>query len=141
MKKSTGKPSRIKGPENRIQVLSEPAKKEVNSRKWVYPVAAVTVLIIILMIIFPCSRRHNNEDRTGKRSMIRWIEWGICSSGIEKKPPLSKKRPAHAARIITSTKKELKKEHKESSSIKSAEEKKIIDFGTKLELVPPPDSH
>ena len=73
--------------------------------------------------------------------MIRWIEWGIRSSDIEKNPSLAKKRPTHAARIITSTKKELKKEHKEASNIKSAEEKKIIDFGTKLDLIPPLDAH
>lgn len=69
--------------------------------------------------------------------MIRWIEWGIRSSGIEKRPLLSKKRPARETRIIT----KIKKEPKDSSNIKSVEEKKIIDFGTKLELVPPPDSH
>jgi hypothetical protein len=137
MKKSTGKPSRIKGPENRIQVLSEPAKMKVNSRKWVYPVAAVTALIILLMIIFPCSRRHDHKDQIRNVSMIKWIEWGVRSSGIERKPLLSKKRQARETRIITT----IKKEYKEASNIKTIEEKKVIDFGTKLELVIPPDSH
>jgi hypothetical protein len=138
MKKSTGKPSRIKGPKNRIQALSVLATKEVNSRKWVYPLTAVTAIIILLMIIFPCSRRHNHKDQIKKVSMLKWIEWGIRSSGVEKKPLLSKIRPAGETRIITTIK---KKEHKEASNIKSTEEKKIIDIRTKLELIPPPDTH
>ena len=136
MKKSSGKPSRIKGPEIRVQKVSDSGREVVGSRRWIYSLAVVAALIIVLLIINPCTRCHNRKDKNEKLSVIRWLEWGIRSSEIDKKAAIEKERLARLARRIATT----KKDQKETSMRKPIEEKKIIDFGTKLELVPPPST-
>jgi hypothetical protein len=136
MKKGTGKPSRIKGPEIHVQTVYAPPREEARSRTWIYPLAVAAALIILLLIINPCSRCHNRTVQDGKSSAFRWLEWGIRSSDIDKKAAIEKERLAFKMRRRIPA----KKEQKETTIIKPVEEKKVIDFGTKLELVPPPST-
>lgn len=136
MKKGSGKPSRIRGTEIHVQSMPQPARKGVRSRTWIYPLAAAAVIIILLLIINPCTLCHNRKVENETSKAIRWIEWGISYSEIDKKAEVEKKMAALRTRRANAA----KKEQKETTVIRPVEEKKVLDFGTKLELVPPPST-
>jgi hypothetical protein len=99
-----------------------------------YPLAAVTAVIMVLLIIRPCSRCHTTPDQNRRLSATQWIERGIRSTDLNKNAILEKNKMKSQVRRITAPASEKTK----AASIKSAKEKKIIDFGIKLELIPPP---
>jgi hypothetical protein len=135
MKKGAGKPSRIRGSENRIHIMYDPGKKKAGSRAWLYSLAVAAVLILLVLIINPCTRCHTSKYKNETSSAIRWIEWGIRSSNVDKKAAIEKERLSFLMKRRITT----KKEQKETPAVKPAE-KKVIDLGTKLELIPPPST-
>jgi hypothetical protein len=66
--------------------------------------------------------------------MDPWITWGLRTSGLYSKQPV-KRRQSPVRKMDNRN----AGAHEEIKPDARADEKKVYDFGTKLEIIPPPE--
>lgn len=157
MKKSSGRPARIRGQElpERERPVPATTRTDERRRKWIGPVTAAAVVIILALIILPCQYRQCGKVRGRGVPSYRWVLSGVPSSVYEKHPVGKEARPIHglnrriprrpdkpADKAGEETNKDASRNAKDQSgtserSTPVPEKPKIHDFGTKLELVIP----